>query len=101
MTPTTPTLTEVAANWSALVSAPLQSPIDITPSGATNNTPVWTGTGATGMVDSGATCNSWTDNDGAYSGDYAYSTNTSGNWSINGPIACYPADQAALWCFQQ
>ena len=104
--------TEVAANWTALVSgASLKNAIDLDEHGTyvTFNDSsqlgyTWTGTSADGSS-SGETCSDWTVTETCTSTNYFGTTGTDGNvdsrWTARGTPACCTTQVFALFCFEQ
>jgi cysteine-rich repeat protein len=97
--------TVVADDWDALITEPLQHPIDLTETGETLHTPVWTGMAhGTGRVVPGAdNCADWTSNNPfegeAYWGrSYAVDATWMFSESLN-PIDCVA--HHSLYCIEQ
>jgi hypothetical protein len=103
-------LTQVAANWSGLVSGTLEAEIDYAANGTlltqySQTYGVWTGTNSNGTA-SAQNCSNWTDGtSGTGKGDLGIPLDyTSGGWSyaqtIN-PNCSGQYGNNALYCFQQ
>jgi hypothetical protein len=101
--------TQIAANWSGLISGTLSHVISKTESGTTigGNGPVWTNVATNGTaITSGSStlfnCSGWTTNSNSWTGNVGYFGNTSSNWTNNGTrIACDNSTPTHLYCFQQ
>lgn len=94
--------TQVAASWEALITGPLDHPIDLTELGETINLGVFTGTLPDGLaVPKSSHCDDWTDNnaDGINFGWFGVTTEVDKSWTF--ALESHCGSGAALYCFEQ
>ena len=95
--------TVVADDWEALLSEPLQHPIELTELGEVAHVGVWTGTRyGDGRAVPGLThCDDWTSSDGIQ-GSFGWSDEVDANWThseIVNPTSCISS--YAIYCIEQ
>jgi len=89
----------VAANWDALITGPLEAPINVTELSETLHAAVWTGTQPDGTRAPNSTfCDDWTDQgiNSTWIGD---SGATNQDWTFGIEDSC--GGGAAIYCFEQ
>jgi cysteine-rich repeat protein len=91
---------QVAASWDALVTGPLEHPINVDEMSQSVHFGVWTGTNPDGTRAQNSThCDDWTDNDSDNTGILADSGATDATWTYGIVEAC--GSEALLYCFEQ
>ena len=92
----------IANDWADLIDGALLAPINVTETGATVSTNVWTNvnsTGAVGCLFGDASCIDWQVDLDSYSGCIGLSSQSDSTWA---GLLVLPCDVAqALYCFQQ
>lgn len=91
----------VAQNWDALTSGTLENPIMVDEKSQTRDSPVWTGTLASGQPAQGSEfCNGWDDEAAVFLfGGAGLSMNTDAAWSFFEHGGC--ASEAPIYCIEQ
>lgn len=91
----------VAQNWDALTSGTLDNPIMVDEKSQTQDSPVWTGTLASGQPAPGSEfCNGWDDEAAVFLfGGAGLSMNTDAAWSFLEHGGC--ASEAPIYCIEQ
>lgn len=91
----------VAQNWDALTSGTLENAIMVDESSMTQETPVWTGTLASGQPAPGSDfCQNWDDDSMLPKlGGFGFSASTDATWSFFEDVGC--GSDARLYCVQQ
>jgi hypothetical protein len=90
----------VAASWDALVTGPLEHPINVDEMSQTVHYVVWTGTNADGTRAQNSThCDDWTYGDSDNTGILADSDATDVTWTFGVVADC--GGSALLYCFEQ
>ena len=95
----------VAHGWDALMTAPLENPINVTELSTTLNIGVWTGTGPGGIAIPGAEhCGDWTIEADDVFGHYGKSSQVGPGWLVwdnpkTNPTVCFA--NSALYCVEQ
>ena len=95
----------VANDWNDLVSGGLRNPIQIDENGGSQDSPVLTGTSASG-THTAHNCNNWTYAADPYpyngpDGTLSWVGAVDSSWSNSGYRACYTFSVGRLYCFQQ
>ena len=96
--------TVVAENWQALLSEPLQHPIELTELGEVSHVGVWTGTryGDGRAVPGSAHCDDWTSEDPDKQASFGASDEVDINWTQSqffNPTTCL--SMKAIYCIEQ
>jgi len=94
----------VAHGWDALMTGPLENPVNVTESSLTANVSVWTGTAPGGVAVPGAEhCMDWKSESFLSMGYFGMSSEVGAGWlldpDVTNPTACIPT--AALYCVEQ
>ena len=94
----------VAHGWDALMTGPLENPVNVTESSLTSNVSVWTGTGPGGVAVPGAEqCMDWKSESFQSTGHWGWSSEVGAAWllypGVGNPEACIPG--GALYCVEQ
>jgi len=96
--------TQIAANWTGLVSGTLLAAPNVTETGGTYNGNVWTSVATTGaMTGSRANnCNGWTAFTSPYTGTVGLSSSTTSTWTVSSSPTCSAsATLYPFYCIEQ
>jgi cysteine-rich repeat protein len=96
--------TVVADNWQALLTGPLQHPIELTELGEVLHRPVWTGTrhGDGRAVPGSMHCDDWTSVDPDKKANFGWSDEVDANWTqseVFNPDSC--GSMNVIYCIEQ
>jgi len=95
----------VAHGWDALMTGPLENPVNVTESSLTANVPVWTGTALGGVAVPGAEhCMDWKSESSLSMGHFGRSGEVGAGWlldpGVTNPTSCV-VGSLALYCVEQ
>jgi hypothetical protein len=92
---------QVAANWAGLTDGTLQNPINISESGGTVNSFVWTATDLAGALVGSTPCGNWTSRESLEEALLGASASTNVGWTGDGSARGSCFNSLPLYCFQQ